>query len=355
MKKIYLGLLLLPFLGRAQQGFVINGNVTGLPDKSVVAVVNGQDPTDTIAQARAVAGKFMLKGSVAEPGLYTLNFTSQKKTGLFLDNSTLSVSGSADDLPKLVMTGSPSQRDFQDLQTTFDPLLKQLNGLEQQRSKAGMTPQLQTEAMTLISKIQSEVDHFIQQKKDSYVSPFLLLVTAQLTEDPAKTEARFAGLTTRVQNGMFGQQLKTTIDRGRVGRVGTPAIDFTQNDATGKPVSLSSFKGKYVLVDFWASWCGPCRMENPNVVKTYQKYKDKNFTVLGVSLDRSKDPWLKAIQDDKLAWTQVSDLKFWSNEVARAYGIESIPQNFLIDPKGVIIARDLRGEALSAKLGELLK
>ena len=123
----------------------------------------------------------------------------------------------------------------------------------------------------------------------------------------------------------------------------------------GKPVSLKDFRGKYVLIDFWASWCGPCRMENPNVVEAYNKYSKKNFTVLGVSLDRERNAWLKAIKDDKLTWTQVSDLKFWDNAVAKLYRISSIPQNILVDPNGKIIARNLRGEELQSKLAELLK
>jgi peroxiredoxin len=146
-----------------------------------------------------------------------------------------------------------------------------------------------------------------------------------------------------------------SVNDAKIGQIGSMATEFTQNDQNGKPVKLSSFKGKYVLIDFWASWCRPCRQENPNVVAAYNKYKSKNFTVLGVSLDQDKNSWIQAIAADKLTWTHVSDLKYWSNEVAQLYRIQSIPANLLLDPTGKIIGKDLRGEELLQKLASILK
>ena len=139
------------------------------------------------------------------------------------------------------------------------------------------------------------------------------------------------------------------------GLVGKEAPDFTLPDVNGKPFHLKSLRGKYVLVDFWASWCRPCRLENPNVVSAFQKYNQKNFTILGVSLDKEKESWLQAIQEDQLQWQHVSDLKFWDSMVVPLYGIEGIPFNVLIDPNGMVIAKDLRGPDLEKKLDEVLK
>jgi peroxiredoxin len=198
------------------------------------------------------------------------------------------------------------------------------------------------------------IEKFVTDKKTSPVTPFMLVVTRELEQDPIKLEQRFKQLSPASQKGFYGKILQEGIASSKIGAVGSDAIEFTQNDTTGKPVSLNSFRGKYVLVDFWASWCKPCRMENPNVVTAFNKFKDKNFTVLGVSLDKSRENWIQAIKDDGLTWTQVSDLQSWNNAAARKYKIESIPQNFLIDPNGKIVGKNLRGQDLEAKLCELL-
>jgi len=220
-------------------------------------------------------------------------------------------------------------------------------------------------AATLDKRIDSIYDVAKEEIYGSYLksnphSPLALMTLQRYAGgeiDPKKILPLFESLSDEAKNSTVGKAFRERIENADKMAIGKDAIDFTQNDTAGHPVKLSSFRGKYVLLDFWASWCVPCREENPNVVKAYGKYHPRGFEVVSVSLDRpgDKDKWLKAIHDDKLTWTNVSDLQFWSNAVAQSYGIQAVPQNFLIDPQGKIVGRNLRGEELEKKLDDIYK
>jgi peroxiredoxin len=355
--------VLFPLAGLAQakkmEGFQISGKLEGLKDSSMVVLVSGLDGKK-IASVTATKGLFTLKGTLTAPDICQISFPGQNgNIDLFMNpNDKVTVSGNAANINAATVKGSVVQDDYAEFKERFNPLKDKLNGVAM-KIDSEKNPARRDSLLGLFNHYKNEVIaatvRFIKEKQTSPVSGFVLFIIAPLMSSMEEVDANYGQLKPAARTTVYARQIEKNIEDARVGAVGSKAIAFTQKDTANRPVSLASFKGKYVLVDFWASWCGPCRKENPNVVKAFNTFKDRNFTVLGVSLDQNRDAWLQAIRTDGLTWTHVSDLQYWNNAVARLYNIQGIPANMLIDPDGRIIARDLREEALEEALKKILK
>jgi peroxiredoxin len=369
-KSLLIAISILPVAAMAQKPFSIEGTLkksSGTEKVYLSYAQNGQSLTDSTELKN---GSFSFSGNVADPVRASLYRKPAEKNGkrdllsFYLEGSRIKLVA-ADSLKNASITGSQVNTDNDKLKTLTKPVQDRLASIssefgklsaEQKKDKA-LTDSIYKRYEAASKGLEPIYLDFARKNPTSYVS--LTAIQQIATSESAQTEAEqvYSALGETVKNSKAGKDISIYFNAVKKTKIGLQAIDFTQNDVNDKPVKLSDFKGKYVLVDFWASWCGPCRQENPNVVAAYNQYKDKGFTILGVSLDQpgKKEAWLKAIADDHLTWTHVSDLKFWDNAVAKQYGIRSIPANFLIDPDGKIIAKGLRGEALKEKLASLLE
>lgn len=343
--------------------YQLKGTIKGL-DNGWVYLYHPEKGQQIPDSTKIDGGKFSFDGEVAQPEFVLLGYDQggQKRfpLGFFLDGGKISLTGTLDSLYKADITGSAAQEDlkkFNEMRSPIDVKQQQLYNDYQAAAMSGdeqKALQIQKDYELLEEEGKELVARFVKEHPASYVSAFQLAQNFSYDIVPSQVEPLYNALDDKIKNSHFGKAVKEGLDAAKTTAVGSIAPDFTLKDVNGKPVSLAAFKGKYILVDFWASWCGPCRQENPTVVKAYQNYKSKGFDILGVSLDEKKDKWEQAIKQDKLDWTQVSDLKGWQSEVAELYGVKAIPMNYLLDKEGKIIAKSLRGAELIRKLGELL-
>ena len=283
---------------------------------------------------------------------------------LYVDGGTIEVRG--DSLHKAVITGSPVNDEYvtylewiggqpQVLSARMNARLAAAS--DEERNEPGFRERMDEEYRLLREERAAKQREWAREHPSSYFSVIALSEAAGVKADPKVIEPLLLALDEQLQKSPEGIALAQRIEAARTIGLGRPAPDFTQTTADGRQVSLSDYRGRYVLLDFWASWCGPCRAESPWLVRAIESYGDKGFDVLGVSLDKEADrnAWIKAMQDDGYTWTNVSDLKGWDNAAARLYGIRAIPQNYLIDPQGIIIEENLRGEKLIEALAKLFE
>lgn len=328
MKKSFLigiTFLILACSETPKKEFSLHGTTTGFEDDSYLYLSIGDVIDSTLVNDNQFSFSTKFYTYPAEALLRDKDYSNYRF--LWLQNNSMTIDASNSSLKKAAVTGSETETQAQNFRISIDTLEWE----EQLQKKMA----------------------FIEFNPNSIISPYLLSIYAT-TWGKDKTTSLYSKLTESNKHTDYGKKIANYLDLAKEPKVGEPFVDFEMNDAKGQMKKLSNLKGKTILLEFWASWCGPCRKENPNLLKTYNEFNEKGFEVFAVSLDENKEDWFNAIHEDKLKWLNVSDLQGDQNEASLIYGVVGIPDNFLIDKNGVIIGRDLRGEKLRSKLSETL-
>jgi peroxiredoxin len=342
--------------------YVVKGNIEGSDSITFFLQKRESGKTITIDSAVSKKGHFTMKGGKVDyPQMVQLVAgNTRKRTSFYLENSDITIEGSIDSLYKATVTGSKTEDQYMAFVDANRPLTQEYSKIyveyqtAHNNGDAARVEKLEKEADSIQTEMTNLQKNFVKNNPSSYVTPSMIVSLSYEMEAP-ELDSMITSLDTTLAKLPMILELKKRVELMKSVAVGQKAPDFTMNDVNDNPVSLYSKVGsKLLLVDFWAAWCNPCRQENPNVVKVYGQFHKKGFDVFGVSLDRNKEDWMNAINNDKLTWTQVSDLQFWDNAAAKLYAVSAIPANFLLNEEGIIIGKNLRGEDLYNKVNEIL-